>query len=287
MVTGSPVKQIYRIIVPGSGDGVWKKPAEEQALLRQVIDTLPGFISVKDENGCFRLVNRAFAAARGATADELIGKTTRDLNFDEEGFSRAQRQDPEVIRYGDEELIDGEPITFADRTVHWISEYKAPLFDPDGECRSVLTVGTDITGRKEAEAEKEKKLIKTRKTEARGIIHDFNNILMGLQSHISILLYDLSPDHPHRLKLEHMESYISRGMDLSKQLMRFALGGSCEVENDLPEKSAGQKHLHGQDTKGAHAFQPACRRPPEHGCRSGGNGSGFSEPFVGTSSVDL
>jgi CheY-like chemotaxis protein len=79
-------------------------------------------------------------------------------------------------------------------------------------------------------------------TLAGGIAHDFNNILMGLQGHVSMLLYDLPSDHPYRQKLENMESYIHRGADLTKQLLGFARGGKYDVKpvcmNDLLAKSA-------------------------------------------------
>lgn len=227
-----------------------QKLVEERAFLRQVIDAVPGFISVKDAVGRFQLVNRSLATACGASADELIGRQTTDFNFDAEGFERTQRDNGEVMANGKEKFIDGEPFTFADQTVHWVSKYKAPLFDPDGGCRRVLTVGTDITYRRAAEEENQKlqrKLIQIQKMEAigtmaGGIAHDFNNILMGLQGHISMFLYDLAPDHPHRLKFENMESYVRRGAELTKQLLGFARGGKYDVKptamNDLLAKSA-------------------------------------------------
>jgi two-component system cell cycle sensor histidine kinase/response regulator CckA len=67
-------------------------------------------------------------------------------------------------------------------------------------------------------------------TLAGGIAHDFNNILMGIQGHISLLLYDLLPDHPYRKKLESVENYIKRGADLTKQLLGFARGGKYDVK---------------------------------------------------------
>jgi len=79
-------------------------------------------------------------------------------------------------------------------------------------------------------------------TLAGGIAHDFNNILMGIQGHISLLLYDLLPEHPHRGKLESIENYIKRGADLTKQLLGFSRGGKYDVKptniNDMLENSA-------------------------------------------------
>jgi two-component system, cell cycle sensor histidine kinase and response regulator CckA len=103
---------------------------------------------------------------------------------------------------------------------------------------------------KKAEEEKknlQRQLIQVQKMEAigtlaGGIAHDFNNILMGIQGHISLLLYDLKPEHPHRDKLENIESYIRRGAELTKQILGFARGGKYDVKptdiNELLGKSA-------------------------------------------------
>jgi two-component system, cell cycle sensor histidine kinase and response regulator CckA len=125
-----------------------------------------------------------------------------------------------------------------------------PVLDDDERLQNIIHIATDITYLKESEEEKKKlqnQLIQIQKMEAigtlaGGIAHDFNNILMGLQGHISMFLHDLNPDHPHRLKLENMESYIRRGADLTKQLLGFARGGKYDVKptnmNELLGKSA-------------------------------------------------
>ena len=109
---------------------------------------------------------------------------------------------------------------------------------------------TNITHIKEAEEEKKKlqnQLIQIQKMEAvgtlaGGVAHDFNNILMGLQGYISMMLHDISPDHPYRTKLENMENYVNRGSALTKQLLGFARGGKYDVKptniNELLGKSA-------------------------------------------------
>jgi two-component system, cell cycle sensor histidine kinase and response regulator CckA len=126
----------------------------------------------------------------------------------------------------------------------------APVFDDRGRLQKIVHIATDITYLKESEGEKKKlqrQLIQVQKMEAigtlaGGIAHDFNNILMGLQGHISMFLHDIHPDHPYRVKLENMESYIRRGADLTKQLLGFARGGKYDVKptdmNELLGKSA-------------------------------------------------
>jgi two-component system, cell cycle sensor histidine kinase and response regulator CckA len=222
----------------------------ERAFLRQVIDTVPGFISVKDAEGRFELVNKPLAKACGTTAERLIGRTIADFNPNAEEVLKMDRDNREVVRSRKEMFIPEEKVTYPDPSVQWLSVYKVPLVGRDGECRRILIASTDITHLKEAEEEKKKlqtQLIQFQKMEAigtlaGGIAHDFNNILMGIQGYISLLLYDLNPEHPYRVKLSNIETYIKRGADLTRQLLGFAQGGKYDVMptdmNDLLGKNA-------------------------------------------------
>lgn len=214
-----------------------EKLKEERAFLRQVIDAVPSFISVKDAEGRFELANKSLAKVWGTTVEHLIGSKLVDMNATGDEVLGFQDDDIEVIRNKKEKFIPEEKADFADRSVQWLSTYKVPLTNREGICDRVLTVSTDVTYLKEAENEKktlQKRLIAVQKMEAvgtlaGGIAHDFNNILMGIQGSISLLLYDLKPDHPHRQKLENIENNIQRGADLTKKLLGFARGGKYDV----------------------------------------------------------
>ena len=226
------------------------KLERERAFLRQVIDAVPSFISVKDADGRYELANKSLAKAWGTTADRLIGKTMADLNPHEDEVLQFLADNLEVIRSRREKFIPEEKVTFRDKSVQRISAHKVPLTRQDGLCDRVLTVGTDITYLKHSEEERkslQSQLLQVQKMEAvgtlaGGIAHDFNNILMGIQGHISLLLYDLLQDHPHRERLEEIENYIKRGADLTKQLLGYARGGKYDVKptniNDMLQNSA-------------------------------------------------
>ena len=222
----------------------------ERAFLRQVVDAVPSFISVRDAEGRFQLANKSLAKVCGTTPDRLIGKTLANFNPNDEVVQKVHTDNLDVIQNRKEIIIPDEMSTYPDPSVKWLSTHKVPLIDQDDVCGRILTVSTNITHLKDAEEEKKKlqnQLIQIQKMEAvgtlaGGIAHDFNNILMGLQGYISMLLYDMSPDHPYRTKLENMENYVSRGADLTKQLLGFARGGKYDVKptniNELVGKSA-------------------------------------------------
>ncbi len=221
----------------------------ERAFLRQVVDAVPSFISVRDAEGRFQLANKSLAKACGTTPDRLIGKTLANFNPNDDIVQKVHADNLDVIQNRREIIIPDEMSAYPDPSVKWLSTHKVPLVDQDDVCGRILTVSTNITHLKEAEEEKKKlqnQLIQIQKMEAvgtlaGGVAHDFNNILMGLQGYLSMLLHDMSPDHPYRTKLENMENYVSRGSDLTRQLLGFARGGKYDVKptniNELVGKS--------------------------------------------------
>jgi PAS domain S-box-containing protein len=62
-------------------------------------------------------------------------------------------------------------------------------------------------------------------TLAGGIAHAFNNLMMGIQGHASLLLYDIDSTHPHYESLRKIEKEIQDGAELTSQLMGYARKG--------------------------------------------------------------
>lgn len=102
--------------------------------LRQVIDTDPNLIFVKDWNGKFTLANKAVADIYGTTADELVGKADADLNPAGEELEHVLRDDREVMRTRQPKLIPEEPVSNPKTgETRWFQTIKVPLASSDGE----------------------------------------------------------------------------------------------------------------------------------------------------------
>ncbi len=89
----------------------------------------------------------------------------------------------------------------------------------------------DITSQKKTEAQ----LLQAKKMEsigtlAGGIAHDFNNLLMGIQGHASLALLQIDPHTPIHGHLKTIETLVTSGAELTKQLLGFARGGKYEVK---------------------------------------------------------
>jgi PAS domain S-box-containing protein len=126
---------------------------QERAFLRQVIDIDPSFIFAKDREGRFTLVNQAVADAYGTTVENVIGKTDADFNPNREEVEFFHRMDLEVIDTLQERFIPEERITDAQGKIRWLQTVKRPIVEKDGSANQVLGASTDITKRKEIDAE--------------------------------------------------------------------------------------------------------------------------------------
>jgi two-component system cell cycle sensor histidine kinase/response regulator CckA len=66
-------------------------------------------------------------------------------------------------------------------------------------------------------------------TLAGGTAHAFNNLLMGIQGHTSLLLYDIDSTHPHYEDLKKIETQIQEGAELTSQLIGYARKGRYQA----------------------------------------------------------
>jgi len=67
-------------------------------------------------------------------------------------------------------------------------------------------------------------------TLAGGIAHDFNNILMGIQGHLSLMIYQIDTAHPFHPRLKNLEKLVESGSKLTSQLLGYARKGRYEVK---------------------------------------------------------
>jgi PAS domain S-box-containing protein len=98
--------------------------------------------------------------------------------------------------------------------------------DQVGKPKSILTVSTDITNKKQLEAQfLRAQRLESLGTLASGIAHDFNNILTPILAASQLLPLRLPElDDRNRQLIEMIENSAKRGADLVKQILAFASG---------------------------------------------------------------
>ncbi len=122
---------------------------KEQAFLRQVIDTIPGFVFVKSSDGRHTLVNKALCEAYGRSAEELEGSRDEDYPLSPEKIRKFLQDDQWVIQHKKILKIPEEKIPYEDGSIHWHEVIKVPMLEEDGSCNQLLGVMLDITERRE------------------------------------------------------------------------------------------------------------------------------------------
>jgi diguanylate cyclase (GGDEF)-like protein/PAS domain S-box-containing protein len=122
--------------------------AEQQNFLRQVIDSNPNLIFVKDEEDCYILANKALAIAYGTSPENLERKTDFHLGAQQDEVEKYRKDDLVVLQSGEKIVIPEESFTWPSGEVHYYQTIKVPLAGADGKFNRLLGVSTDITARK-------------------------------------------------------------------------------------------------------------------------------------------
>jgi len=115
----------------------------------------------------------------------------------------------------------------------------------------LLDIFIDLTEKRKLEAQlQQAQKMEAIGTLAGGIAHNFNNLLMGIEGYVSLMLMDIHPTHPHCKSLEGIEKQIQSGAELTKQLFGFAMSGKYEIiATNLNELIKTQNRMFGRTKK--------------------------------------
>jgi PAS domain S-box-containing protein len=195
-----------------------------QKFLRQVIDTNPHLIFVKDWEGRYVLANEAVAEFYGTSVDSVLGKRDADFNPKQEEVEKYLRDDRDVMASERATFVSEEPATNA-RTgeIHWFQTVKVPLLSLDGSTRQLLGVATDVTERKHLEDQfRQAHKMEAVGRLAGGVAHDFNNVLTIIRAQTEFLLADLPGDDPRRQDVQEIQDAADRATAFTRQLLAFS-----------------------------------------------------------------
>ncbi len=222
-------------VIEISRDITGRRQAEEEIrklsqYLRSVINNANVVLHVIDRQGNVLLWNKAAEVISGYSREEVVGhnKVWKWLYPDKE-YRRA-------IAARTAAVIDGEILEDFQSTVRTkagedrtLSFYSTSLVGEDGNSNGSLWLGTDITGRKRAEAEKreleQRAQLASRLTTvgemASGIAHEINNPLTSVIGFAQLLMRkDIPEDIKEDAKI--MNDSAQRVANIVKRLLAFA-----------------------------------------------------------------
>lgn len=132
------------------GVSVAESARKEIGFYSTIIHALPDLIWLKDADGVYLACNHRFENFLGLSEREILGKTDYDfLNSERADVLREQNQ--EVMLKGSP-FINEEWATFANDGHRELLEIsRLPLYDDHGELIGILSIGHNITNRRESE----------------------------------------------------------------------------------------------------------------------------------------
>ncbi|OGV45744.1 MAG: hypothetical protein A2X46_09585 [Lentisphaerae bacterium GWF2_57_35] len=125
---------------------------QQQALLRNIISTIPSSVSWKDTHLVYQGCNEAFIRTTGVEAPHIVvGKDDYELFGDKQEVEEYRDFDLNVLQTGRSVFDIEEQVTRRDGSCRNLLASKVPLFDETGAISGVLGVLTDITELKKNE----------------------------------------------------------------------------------------------------------------------------------------
>jgi PAS domain S-box-containing protein len=121
--------------------------------LRDVIDTDPNLIAIRDASGKHTLINQAYAEAFGMKPAQVLDTMLEDLC--------DEPSDLESWKWGDDQVLGGVRVLLPEQKFkkRWLITVKMPIQSEDSLDWHVLSISTDITDLKRAEQEAAKQSI--------------------------------------------------------------------------------------------------------------------------------
>jgi two-component system, cell cycle sensor histidine kinase and response regulator CckA len=221
------------------------RESEEQ--YRKLYDSVSDFIFTHDAEGRFITINRATTEYLVYTPDELIGRPLPDFMLPKYRETFYEEYLAEIKKKG---FYEGVSVYLDKRGEKHYVEYRNTLVETDGKEPYVTGVGRDITER--VESQKEMRILERQVQHAQrmesigtlagGIAHNFNNLLMGIQGYLSLMLLETDSHHPFHEKFKNIEKLVQSGAKLSGQLLGYAREGRYEVKlisfNDVVQETS-------------------------------------------------
>jgi len=216
-------KSILSIFAARAAMELQRKRAEDQireqaALLNKAHDA----ILVRDMENNILFWNEGAERLYGWKNAEVIGKKASELLFKDS--ERHQIDEPMRILKG-EGSWNGELRHCTKDAKDIVVHSRWTLVrDEKGQPRSILTINTDVTEKKQLELNfLRAQRIESIGTLAGGVAHDLNNVLTPIMLAVETLLSKQTDDKTHSL-LTMIESNAKRGADMANQVLTFARG---------------------------------------------------------------
>ena len=198
-------------------------------LLQEILDNLPGGVSLKDLAGRYLIASRRYIELMLDEEIAMVGYGAGEL-YPAELAETFELQDREVAatREGRSyEVVRGGP----GDTPRVVQLNKFPVYSPSGELDAVGCIAFDVSEQRAMEQQlRRTERLETLGQMTGGIAHDFNNLLAAILGNAELLTD--APEDAERVRqaAKVIEEASLRGADLTRRLLVFARQQSLRNE---------------------------------------------------------
>jgi PAS domain S-box-containing protein len=162
-----------------------------EAMLKGITDAIPEPIYLKNREGRWLFANPAALAAVGKPADQVLGRTDREIHGDRQRAAASSESDRRVVDSGTTETFEQTVSTPAGERVFLSS--KAPFRDLEGHIAGLVGSARDITAHRELELRVARQdRLASMGMIAAGVAHELNNPLTAVVYNLERLTEDLA-----------------------------------------------------------------------------------------------
>ncbi|MFP3868659.1 MAG: response regulator [Desulfobacteraceae bacterium] len=202
---------------------LYKKLSISERKYRELVENAHEGIWIIDENGKIKFVNRrmreitGYAELENRNISEVFAQENTKILIE----ALFQNLKGNSVRRELEFMVK-------DQGRVSVIMSSVPLVEND-QFLGAFAMFTDISEKKKMQ----KQLLQKQKMEAigtlaGGIAHNFNNILMNIMGLTGLAQSDIGGSHPVYAELKQIEQEVSKGADLTKQLLSYARGNQFE-----------------------------------------------------------
>lgn len=194
---------------------------------QRYLDVVEVIILALDSRGHVTLVNQKGIRVLGYPEEEILGRNFYDWFVPEEQRDQVRERFQNIDQYAySESLI--RPKEGSDRMIAWHT-IAAPQMDDEAdaaETGGLLISGTDVTQMRALEGQlRDAQKMEALGTLARGVAHDFNNILSSILGYAQLSRAAVADSGEAEDYFDKLESSVDRARDLVARILTFGRGG--------------------------------------------------------------
>ena len=210
---------------------ICKEPFSEPELtfqeMKAVLESSPSGIGIIKDR-VLGWTNDVFCSMLGYERNSLKEVSTRCLYADQKEYDRVGLELYSKLDKQGKGIVETTLVKKNGNLIDCM--IKVSRLNTQDPSKDFIFVINDISGLKQLQVQAHQ----AEKMEAIGLLaggvsHDFNNILMGIQGHLSLLLLDLSAKQKITTHAKHISRLVETASELTKRLLGFARGGKYQI----------------------------------------------------------